>query len=207
MTHTTEFEPLIDRLAEHGWATSDTLISADLRAQLFHTAQQTWSQGHFHDATIGKGLTQTLNKSIRGDAIHWLDRAASHTSIHTFLDWAESLRSTLNRTLFLGLNNAEFHFARYPAGHGYKKHIDQQKGAPERRISLVLYLNPTWKAADHGELVMFKPDQPEQECQRFLPLPGKLVVFRSDLIPHKVAACSATRWSLTGWLRTDHALI
>ena len=207
MTHPIELEPLVERLAEHGWASSDTLISASLRAQLFHTAQQAWEQGHFHEATIGKGLTQTLNKSIRGDAIHWLDRASSHTSIHTFLDWANALRSELNRTLFLGLNNAEFHFARYPAGNGYRKHIDQHKGAPERRISLVLYLNPHWQAADHGELVMFKPEQPEQEYQRILPLPGKLVLFRSDLIPHAVAPCLATRWSLTGWLRTDHALI
>lgn len=207
MTHRIELEPLLDRLSDQGWATSDTLIDADLRAQLFETAQQEWENGGFHEATIGKGLTQTLNKSIRGDAIHWLDRAASHASIHTFLDWADALRGQLNQAFFLGLNNAEFHFARYPAGQGYRKHVDQHKGAPERRISLVLYLTPQWQASYCGELVLFKPEQPAHEQQRILPLPGRLVLFRSDLIPHEVAPCTSTRWSVTGWLRTDHALL
>lgn len=200
-------EPLIDRLADTGWAVSDTLLDADLRAQLYHTAQQEWSHGHFHEATIGKGLTQTLNKSIRGDAIYWLDRASSHTTIHAFLDWADALRNHLNRELFLGLNNAEFHFARYPAGHGYSKHIDQHLGTAERRISLVAYLNPHWDDACQGELLIFDPQNPDKVCQRILPMPGRLVLFRSDLIPHEVMPGTTARWSLTGWLRADHQLL
>jgi SM-20-related protein len=200
-------EPLINGLAENGWAVSDDIIDAHLRAQLFHAAESLWQQGHFHEATIGKGLTQTRNTLIRGDAICWLDHALGHTDINTFLDWADTLRSTLNRELFLGLNNAEFHFARYPSGHGYKKHMDQHAGAPERRISLVLYLTPQWVPANKGELLLFNPQAPNEIAQRIAPLPGRLVVFRSDLIPHEVATCAATRWSLTGWLRTDHGLL
>src|SRR3546814_5029992 len=37
-------------------------------------------------------------------------------------------------------------------------------------------------------------------------MPGRLVVFRSDLIPHEVMPCSQPRWSLTGWFRSDAIL-
>jgi len=34
-------------------------------------------------------------------------------------------------------------------------------------------------------------------------MPARLVIFRSDLIPHEVLPCRQARWSLTGWLRSD----
>lgn len=204
-------EPLIDRLAEHGWAYSDTLIPSALRDQLHTTACTLWDTGFFHQATIGRGLTQHHNPDLRGDAICWLDRRTEfppneHTIIEHFRERMRHLREDLNQTLFMGLNNAEFHFARYPVGTGYTQHIDQHHGAPQRRLSLVVYLNPEWEPGDEGELVMFNPDQPDQEVLRILPEPGRLVIFRSDLMPHAVAACQRVRWSLTGWFRTDHSL-
>ncbi|NLY26476.1 MAG: 2OG-Fe(II) oxygenase [Alcaligenaceae bacterium] len=204
-------EPLIDRLAEHGWASCDTLIPCALRDQLYTTAHTLWDTGHFHQAAIGRGLTQTSNTTLRGDAICWLDRHTAfppteNTVTQHFLDWTDTLRHDLNQALYLGLNNAEFHFARYPAGAGYTTHIDQHRDAPQRRISLVLYLNPEWHTQDHGELIMYKPDNPAHVLESLLPMPGRLVIFRSDLMPHEVAPCLRTRWSLTGWFRTDHGV-
>ena len=58
----------------------------------------------------------------------------------------------LNREAFLGLFELEMHYAWYPPGAGYARHIDQPHGSGQRRVSLVLYLNRRWRAGDGGEL-------------------------------------------------------
>lgn len=45
-----------------------------------------------------------------------------------------------------------------------------------------------------------------QGVTRLLPVPARLVIFRSDLIWHEVLPSRRTRWSLTGWLRDDAVL-
>ncbi|RYZ69438.1 MAG: 2OG-Fe(II) oxygenase, partial [Proteobacteria bacterium] len=113
------------------------------------------------------------------------------------------VRAALNERYFLGLRREEFHFARYPVGKGYAKHLDQHRGQTERRISLVLYLNPEWSATDGGQLRLFSSEDEMQEVTMITPQWGRLVLFRSDLVPHEVLPCFQIRWSLTGWFRTD----
>ena len=48
----------------------------------------------------------------------------------------------LNQSLFLGLNELEAHFAHYPAGSGYQRHLDSFQNSNLRRITIVVYLNP-----------------------------------------------------------------
>src|SRR3546814_2342092 len=81
--------------------------------------------------------------------------------------------TTLFRSLYTGLNSTEFHFARYPAGQGYKKPLDQHKDQRHRQISLVLYLNSDWIEADGGELCLHAAQAESQELQRILPQPGR----------------------------------
>src|SRR3546814_8025810 len=106
-------------------------------------------------------------------------------------DWSSDVCSS---ELYTGLNNAEFHFARYPAGHCYRKHMDQHRDQLNRKISLVLYLNREWSEAGHGELCLYSSPDENRLVQRVLPMPGRLVVFRSDLIPHEAMPCSQPRW-------------
>jgi SM-20-related protein len=202
----TPISTLLDQLADQGWAWSDTLFPSADCTRLLDDARQLWNQGVFHDAGIGRGLNHTRNDAIRGDAIYWLKSTDTRPAIQRFRQWAALLQQTLNQDLFLGLNNAEFHFARYPAGSGYIKHRDQHRDQTARRISLVLYLNTHWLPADGGELVIYDPVDDSRPLQRLLPTFGRLVLFRSDLVPHEVAACGRTRWSLTGWFRTDHGV-
>ncbi|MGB6104162.1 MAG: 2OG-Fe(II) oxygenase [Pusillimonas sp.] len=198
-------EQLIETLADQGWVVSDGFLDSSLRHTLYTQCTEAWASGAFRQAGIGHRATQVLNPAIRGDAICWLEAGAKDQAGSHFLEWAAVLRHELNRQLYAGLNSAEFHFARYPVGHGYKKHLDQHKGQPHRKISLVLYLNPQWSDADQGELCLYAPGEENQELTRILPQPGRLVLFRSDLFPHEVLPCAQIRWSLTGWFRSDMA--
>ena len=197
---------LINTLAEQGWVVCDQAIDALLQQRLYAQATETWQAGKFQQAGIGRGTTHTLNTSIRGDTIYWIDPTPAAQASNDFLAWTTALQDDINRLLYAGLNSAEFHFARYPAGQGYAKHFDQHQGQQQRKISLVLYLNPDWTEADGGELCLYDSQDENRALQHILPQPGRLVLFRSDLFPHEVLPCSRTRWSLTGWFRTDAAM-
>jgi len=195
-------ESLFSSLENQGWAFADDLLSSEWVAALFSECQKSWQNGLFHEAHIGRGQGKSQNTEIRGDAILWLD-SNSGPATQDFLKWAEEFRCSLNERYFLGLHREEFHFARYPEGRGYQKHLDQHRGQGTRKISLVFYLNPDWPANAGGELVLYSHENEFLEVQRIPPHGGRLVVFRSDLIPHEVLPCFQTRWSLTGWFRTD----
>lgn len=199
-------EVLFHSLEEQGWAVSDTLVPRAWQQAMLAQSQQLWQDGHFHQAHIGRSASDSLNPNIRGDAICWIDPEAQQGG-QPFFAWMAQLRLLLNERYYLGLRSQEFHFARYEAGCGYRKHLDQHRNSGHRKISVVLYLNPQWDAADGGELCLYLPDNDMQETQRILPQPARLVVFRSDQIPHEVLPCAQTRWSLSGWLRSDEALV
>lgn len=196
-------ESLFENLEKSGWASSDDALAPDLVQSLFSECQKSWQDGLFKEAHIGRGKDKNLNVEIRSDSILWLNSEQNDSASSHFLRWAADLRCELNQRYFLGLNSEEFHFARYPAGKGYQKHIDQHRGTLARKISLVLYLNPTWNPSDGGELCIYQTENDHLEMQRILPLGGRLVIFRSDIVPHAVLPCFQTRWSLTGWFRTD----
>lgn len=196
-------ESLFQSLEQNGWAFSDEVLPENLEQELFLECQKSWQEGLFKEAHIGRGNEKTLNSEIRGDAILWLKTEQPPPASQRFLQWAAELRQEMNERYFLGLRSEEFHFARYPEGKGYQKHIDQHRGSQFRKITLVLYLNPSWGAQDGGELCIYSPENESLEIQRILPQGGRVILFRSDLIPHAVLPCFQTRWSLTGWFRTD----
>lgn len=196
-------EALFQSLEQNGWAFADGILPKNLAQELFSECQKSWDEGLFHEAHIGRGQDKSRKAEIRGDSILWLNSEQTDSASQRFLHWAADLRQELNQRYFLGLRSEEFHFARYPVGKGYQKHIDQHRGTSARKISLVLYLNPTWEPQDGGELCIYSAENETQELQKILPRSGRLVLFRSDLIPHEVLPCFQTRWSLTGWFRTD----
>jgi SM-20-related protein len=84
----------------------------------------------------------------------------------------------------------------YPEGSFYKRHLDQFKKDDHRKLSVILYLNADWKDEQGGQLRMHLPDGPKD----FLPLAGRLVIFRSDEIEHEVLPATRERLSITGWV-------
>lgn len=198
-------ESLFVTLEEQGWAVSDDLVDATLAARLHGESRAAWEAGLFHPARIGRGEETARESGIRGDSILWLDDAPAGQAGQDFQAWAAAFRAELNSRYFLGLKREEFHFSHYPVGTAYKKHIDQHRGTLHRKISLVLYLNPEWDERDGGELAIHARDGGAAGLHRVLPKRARLVVFRSDLVPHEVLPCHKTRWALTGWFRTDPA--
>lgn len=200
-------DDFFEKLAQQHWAVADDLIDPTLHERLDLESQHAWKMGLFHEASIGRLHSAALSTGIRGDAICWLTSNDPRSASADFLAWADTMRQDMNQLFYAGLNSDEFHFARYAEGRGYKKHLDQHQRTPHRRISLVLYLNRQWADTDGGELCLYSPDDSQVEIKRILPQPGRLVMFRSDLIHHEVLPCAQPRRSLTGWFRTDRPLI
>jgi SM-20-related protein len=196
-----DYDEIIQALNQRGWIVTDRAVPLASWTALLAKARELWKAGRFQASEIGQG-TNGRQPGIRGDAICWVQPGSALAQREFFL-WMARLRQVLNERFNMGLRNQEFHFARYPEGKGYQKHIDQHRGRNFRKISIVLYLNPAWDAADGGELCLYQPYQPDVEMQRFAPMGGRLAVFVSGMIPHAVLPCKKTRWSVAGWLRTD----
>lgn len=157
-------------------------------------------QNRLKRAGIGRDRDFHIDRDIRRDWIHWMSRRRSVQA--GFLDWAEQLRVELNRRLFLGLFEFEAHLALYPPGGFYLRHFDSFRGAANRMVSLVLYLNADWRPGDGGELVVYATDG-RGEAARVEPRAGTLVLMLSEEIEHEVLPAAAPRASVAGWFRLN----
>lgn len=198
-----EFDALFRDLTEQGFGMQDALLPDQLITDLYESARQGRQKGLFQQARVGHAQQAQHLPHIRGDSIHWLEPEINDPAQCRFLDWADSLRRRLNQAFFLGLQRSEFHFALYEPGQGYARHMDQHRGQPHRRITLIVYLTPDRQPEDGGDLCLFHPDAPDQEWLRIAPERGRIVLFRSDLIPHSVLPAKQCRWSVSGWFRDD----
>ena len=149
-------------------------------------------------AAIGRRDRRHLDASIRGDRIRWLD--ATQPAERALLDVLERLRMDLNRRAYFGLESIEAHFASYPAGALYRRHVDTFHDSDARVLSFVLYLNDGWQPSDGGELVLYSHED-DAELARITPSGGTLVVFESAHVSHEVLPATRTRRSVAGWFR------
>jgi SM-20-related protein len=184
-------------LAEQGWAISRDFLPMSAIEALAEEARQLLLAGRFSQAGVGRGSERRVRDDVRGDLILWLDENELTTAQSRYWTEIESLRFALNRELFLGLVSFESHYAFYPPGAFYRKHVDRFSNSDERVISCSLYLNSDWKEEDGGELRLYVGDQ---QIEVF-PQAGTFVIFRSDSVPHEVASANRDRFSLTGWFR------
>lgn len=194
---------VLDELADKGWVISDTLFPQALVPDLLAAAQQDFALGLFHHAGVGRQAGFTQQEKLRGDNIRWLERRHPAPVVAEFWDWSDMLRTQINRAFFTGLRHQEMHFARYEQGQRYVRHIDQHQGTRHRSITLVLYLNAGWQESDGGQLCVYDPADHECELARVSPVAGRVALFRSDVVPHAVLPAVRSRWSVTGWFRTD----
>lgn len=195
---------LVDALVEQGWYVGQGVIDLDLCHALHRELLHMADHNALDEAGIGRGQQHHLRKDIRGDAIHWLDRA-SEAQRH-YLMAMEDLQQALNQSLFLGLFEYEAHFAHYPPGAFYQRHLDSFRGRANRVISTVGYLNPDWPAEGGGEMVLYQPDDPSQEVARVVPEAGTFACFLSETIPHEVLPTRQPRASIAGWFRRNASL-
>jgi SM-20-related protein len=193
-------ESVGDALCERGWWVGQQAIDGELLHDLNVELDQLIDNDRLHRAGIGRDLDFQIAGEIRRDEIFWLKRENAVQS--RFLDQMEALRLTLNRELFLGLFEFEGHFALYPPGGFYRRHLDSFRGAANRIVSMVAYLNPHWQPGDGGELVIY-PEHGDTPSATIEPRGGTMALFLSEETPHEVLAARADRRSIAGWFRLN----
>ncbi len=197
----TEDDAICDALAARGFAVAPDFLSRDAVSALRAEALRRRAASEFHAARVGRGDAMQRDAAIRGDEVCWLDAQAASAPERALLARLTALRLALNRTLFLGVHELEAHYACYGPGAGYARHLDRFSDDDARVISLVLYLNPSWREADGGVLQLFASREARELALVVAPRGGTLVALRSDTISHEVLAAHAERWSVAGWLR------
>jgi SM-20-related protein len=154
-------------------------------------------RGDFAPARVGRQGAEQRRDNIRGDFTCWLSEPLRQPE-NALLKRLEELRRRLNRDAFLGLFELELHYARYPAGSAYTRHVDQPMGSTQRKLSLVLYLNTDWRSTDGGMLRIHAADDQFVDVE---PIAGRLVCFLTPGREHEVLQARRERLSVSGWFR------
>lgn len=182
-------------LVERGLSIQDEFLSPAAVTDLLQCLHARRARGEFAPARIGSGQALTRREDIRGDVTCWLTEPLYAAELR-LLDCFEQLRLQLNREALLGLLDLELHYAAYPPGTGYARHVDQPRGTNRRKVSVVLYLNEDWPASAGGELRVFSIGQSYVDVQ---PSAGRLVCFMTADREHCVLPALRERFSVTGW--------
>lgn len=191
-----QYETLIEQMMEQGFGVLDNFLTRVETENLNSSLTMRYEEDTFRKAGISKG--QEVVRSIRGDEIFWLEKASATEAEKRYLAQVEAFMLYVNRTCYLGLQSYEMHYAVYPVGTFYKRHLDRFQSDSGRKLSIICYLNDTWTEADGGQLRLhLKSGELD-----ILPLAGRIVVFESDKIEHEVLTAHKERRSVTGWLKT-----
>lgn len=190
-----KYEHLIQDIIKKEYGILDNFLSEEDILKLRQDLVKKREKELFRRAGIGKEEHYQKNKDIRGDQILWLDNKAPElqhffTAVNEFIDY-------LNYTCYAGIRSSEFHYAVYPPGTFYHRHLDTFVNDDSRRFSVILYLNDNWVKEDGGILRIYH----ENEEIEILPKGNRLVCFASNILEHEVLPTKRERLSITGWFR------
>ncbi len=205
-----QLNEIADALVKCGYIVLDNLVPVNLLNGLLTHFLELRADA-FKSAGIGRQADFHVQENVRSDKIYWLELDKKITV--EFLQYMEALGTELNRRLFLGLAHYESHFAHYPVGAFYKKHLDAFRGNGEHKqlqklqsnrvLSTVLYLNENWLPECGGELIIYSEND-EKILEKILPEFGRLVIFLSEKFPHEVLPATRERNSIAGWFRVNN---
>ncbi|WP_218352764.1 2OG-Fe(II) oxygenase [Alteromonas lipotrueiana] len=196
------FERIAVQLQQQGYSIQPNALSHEMAMSLYQY-QCSLTHSAFENAGIGRKQKFHKNESVRTDKVCWID-GSSDAGVQ-WLAWCEALKTYLNRRLFMGLFSFESHFAYYQPGDFYKRHYDAFRGASNRVLSMVTYLNPQWGAQDKGELVLYQHDEDATGVSVYPEL-GTVVLFLSEEFPHEVKPARQNRYSIAGWYRVNTSI-
>ncbi|WP_264560120.1 2OG-Fe(II) oxygenase [Flavobacterium sp. N2270] len=195
-----QYEKIIDDLLNQQYSIVDDFFLMKEVENLRSSLLDKYDEEDFKKAAIGNQFNELIVKAIRGDFIFWIDEKLANAKELAFFEKIEHFTNYLNRTCFLGIQEREFHYALYPEGTFYKRHLDTFQNDDSRKLSLVCYLNDEdWLPEYGGELVIYKDGEDDIKVY---PLKGRMVVFESQILEHEVKPVKQERLSITGWLKT-----
>ena len=203
-TENTVYENLITDILEKSYSIIDDFFDASEIEELRDSLKDIYEADCFKKAAIGDKFNEEVDKTIRGDFILWINEAEGRAVERRFFNKINNLVDYLNRTCFLGILQKEFHYAVYPTGTFYKRHLDTFQNDDRRKLSMVCYLNDdSWVATNGGELTLYLPSENGETALDIIPKPGRMVIFESQVLEHEVKPVLASeRLSITGWLKT-----
>lgn len=141
-----------------------------------------------------------MRPEVRSDHVLWLD-AAVGGPVARLWDILDVLRLEMNRALWLGLVDFEGHFAVYPEGARYGRHLDRFQDSGLRSLTSIFYLNEDWTADDGGALRIYLNGEAATPYLDVQPQGGTLVAFLSGDFFHEVLPARRQRLAVTGWFR------
>lgn len=198
------YESIIEDLLQRKYSVIDNFFSAEEVEVLRNRLLAKYEEDQFKKSAIGNKTNELVEKEIRGDFILWLNEAEAGTVENVFFNRVNNLVDYLNRTCFMGILHKEFHYAVYPEGTFYKRHLDTFQNDGRRKLSVVCYLNDeTWLEENGGELTIYVDENGEEKAIDLYPFPGRVVIFESQELEHEVQRVKhSKRLSITGWLKT-----
>lgn len=194
-----DFELIIDEFTQSGIAVINDFLSANGYLNLKNEILSHNNTQEFKKAAIGKNELETIDSSVRGDHIIWLNEEDSRPGVKAYFKRITNLYQYLNYSCFAGIQNYEFHFTKYPPNTFYKKHLDVFVQDDARMFSVIFYLNDHWCKEDGGELVVYAKDK----NLNIEPIANRLVFFDSKKFEHEVLKTTKNRYSLTGWFKKN----
>ncbi|WP_053976725.1 2OG-Fe(II) oxygenase [Mangrovimonas xylaniphaga] len=197
------YESVIADILTQKYSVVEQFFTAEEVAALRDSLMEKHQLDAFKKAAIGNRVNETIEKSIRGDVILWIDEVNANATEQLFFDKINHLVGYLNKTCFMGILQKEFHYALYPKGTYYKRHLDTFQNDDRRKLSFVCYLNDEdWQPENGGELVLYLDENGVEQEKVIYPFPGRVVIFESQVIEHEVKPVDTQRLSITGWLKT-----
>jgi SM-20-related protein len=197
------YEKIIDDLLHQQYSIIENFFDLFEVQQLRNSLLDKYEEDNFKKAAVGNRTNETIARSIRGDFILWLNEAEAGAAETIFFSRINDFVQYLNKTCYMGILHKEFHYALYPEGTFYKRHLDTFQNDDRRKLSMVCYLNEQdWKPEYGGELVIYKNENGAEQEEVIYPFPGRVVIFESQVLEHEVKPVKTERLSITGWLKT-----
>jgi SM-20-related protein len=197
------YEKIISDLSEQQYSIVEDFFSLPEVLELRNSLLHKYEEDNFKKAAIGNRTNEIIAKSIRGDFILWLNEAEAAQAEKAFFRKINDFVEYLNKTCYMGILHKEFHYALYPEGTFYKRHLDTFQNDDRRKLSMVCYLNEQdWQPEYGGELVIYTEENSVEVPKTIYPFPGRMVIFESQILEHEVKPVKTERLSITGWLKT-----
>lgn len=198
-------EIVLGGLAGRGFAVVPGAFSEAFLDALCREADTAWRGGDYRSARVGPDAGHA--PEVRSDRILWFDPVNPTPLQARYLAALDRLHKAIRRELYLPVHEIEAHFAVYPPGAFYRRHLDRFRHTPHRLVSCLLYLNRDWQPEDGGQLRLYTPGPSGAETSLDVyPEHGTFVCFLSDRIEHEVLPTRRPRASIAAWMRRRSVL-
>jgi SM-20-related protein len=188
-------------LERSGYTVVRDFVNAADCATLAAECRALSASGQLTAAAVGRGDARRERALVRGDHTYWFDAATLTPAQSVYWRRMQELRAGINRSLLLGLEDLEAHYALYPARARYTRHRDRFHDDDARVLSSVLYLNADWRDEEGGALRLHVGADAKHPHVDIYPEGGTLVLFLSAEFEHEVLPATRERLSIAGWFR------